>query len=78
MIEQSTEIVLYADPVRLSQVIANLLMNSSKYMDEGGAIDLEVRPHGSNVVISVRDTGFGIPPEMLRRVFEMFVPRGAF
>lgn len=69
----SKEIVLYADPVRLSQVIANLLMNSSKYMENGGVIDLNVRPQGGHVVISVRDNGLGIPPEMLRRVFEMFV-----
>lgn len=69
----SVGIELVADSVRLSQVIANLLINSSKYMDAGGAIDLEVRCQGGDVVISVTDIGLGIPPESLDRVFDMFV-----
>ena len=63
---------LYADPARLAQVFANLLNNSSKYTDPGGHIDLRARRDGAEVVVSVRDTGIGIPPEKLANVFDMF------
>ena len=60
------------DPVRLTQVVSNLLNNSAKYTDAGGQIWLTVAREGSAVAISVRDTGAGIPPEMLPQVFELF------
>jgi CheY-like chemotaxis protein len=60
------------DPVRLAQVLSNLLNNAAKYTDPGGAISVSVAVHGSNAAISVRDTGTGIGPELLPRVFEMF------
>jgi PAS domain S-box-containing protein len=63
---------LYADPARLAQVFANLLSNSSKYTDPGGQILLSARWDGDAAVVSVRDTGIGIPPEKLAGVFEMF------
>ncbi|MDP3911361.1 MAG: hybrid sensor histidine kinase/response regulator [Gemmatimonadales bacterium] len=66
-------VLLEADPVRLSQVIANLLNNAAKYTDKGGRVWLTVQPGASDVVISVRDTGYGIPATMLTEVFEMFV-----
>jgi signal transduction histidine kinase len=65
-------LILDADAVRLSQVIANLLNNAAKYTEEGGHIWLTARREDDEVVISVRDTGLGIPPEMLPRVFDMF------
>ncbi len=65
-------LTLNGDPVRLAQVLANLLNNAAKYTDPGGQIRLTVRPEGSAVAISVQDTGTGIPPEMLPRVFELF------
>ncbi len=65
-------LVVHADPVRLSQVVANLLNNAAKYTPTGGRIFLAVRQDESDVVISVRDTGVGIPAEMLPRVFELF------
>jgi signal transduction histidine kinase/CheY-like chemotaxis protein len=60
------------DPVRLAQIFANLLNNSAKYTDEGGQIFLTARREGRAGVISVRDTGTGIPSEMLPRVFDLF------
>ena len=63
---------LNADPARLAQVFANLLNNSSKYTDPGGQILLSARLEDDAAVVSVRDTGIGIPAEKLASVFEMF------
>ncbi|HEX6986393.1 MAG TPA: ATP-binding protein, partial [Planctomycetaceae bacterium] len=63
---------LDGDPARLSQVFGNLLTNACKYTPDGGRIALEAERQGSDVVVAVRDTGIGIPPEMLSAVFEMF------
>lgn len=68
----SEPILIEADPVRLSQVVANLLNNAAEYTPTGGAIALAVSRDGGDVVIAVRDTGVGIPAEMLPRVFELF------
>ena len=64
---------LEADPTRLAQVLANLLTNAAKYTDPGGHIRLDARREGDEVVIRVGDTGIGIAPEMLPKVFDMFV-----
>jgi PAS domain S-box-containing protein len=63
---------LDADPVRLAQVFANLLNNAAKYTDRGGDVRLSAERAGQEVVVSVRDTGIGIAPEVLPRLFEMF------
>jgi PAS domain S-box-containing protein len=60
-----------ADPVRLAQVLWNLLNNAAKYTPEGGRITLEVERH-DEAVVKIRDTGMGIAPEMLPRVFDLF------
>ena len=65
-------IYVKADPARLAQVFGNLLNNSSKYMRPGGAIDLAVQREGAQVRVSVKDSGIGIPPDQLERIFEMF------
>jgi len=61
-----------ADPHRLAQVLSNLLNNSIKYTPQGGHIQLSAERQGSDAVVSVEDNGFGIPAEMLERIFEMF------
>ncbi|MCU0635019.1 MAG: PAS domain-containing protein [Gemmatimonadaceae bacterium] len=65
-------LVLHADPVRLAQVIGNLLNNAAKYTEDGGQLWLTARRDDDQLVLSVRDTGTGIPPEQLGRVFELF------
>jgi len=66
-------IVVSGDAIRLAQVISNLLNNAVKYTDHGGCITLDVRLERPEVVITVRDTGIGIPMAALPRVFDMFV-----
>ncbi|MFN2428071.1 MAG: PAS domain S-box protein, partial [Candidatus Binatia bacterium] len=63
---------LEADPVRLVQVICNILGNAAKYTERGGKVWLHVNREGDTAAITIRDTGIGIPPEMLSDVFEMF------
>jgi signal transduction histidine kinase/ActR/RegA family two-component response regulator len=63
---------LEADPVRVVQIIVNLLNNAAKYTEPGGVIWLTAEGEGSDAVIRVRDTGIGIPPEMLPHVFDLF------
>ncbi len=63
---------LYGDAARLEQVVVNLLTNAAKYMDEGGHIWLTVAQEGDQAVLRVRDTGVGIAPELLPRIFDLF------
>ncbi|BDV35493.1 PAS domain S-box protein [Methylocystis iwaonis] len=63
---------LDADPVRLAQVFTNLLNNAAKYTEQGGIIELVAERRGREAAIAVRDSGVGIPPEMLPRVFDLF------
>ena len=63
---------LEADPLRLEQILVNLLTNAAKYTDSGGKISLTARHEGPDVVIRVRDTGMGISPELLPRIFDLF------
>ncbi len=73
IIEWPNEAVwLDADPTRLTQVFSNLLTNSAKYMRPGGQIKFSACLHGDTIVISVRDTGMGIPADMLGLVFNRF------
>ncbi|RKH28374.1 ATP-binding protein, partial [Corallococcus sicarius] len=64
---------LDGDPTRLAQVFANLLTNAARYTEPGGFIAVTGAREGKELVVSVRDTGVGIAPEMLPRVFELFV-----
>jgi PAS domain S-box-containing protein len=62
-----------ADPMRLAQVIGNLLTNAAKYTEEGGQIYLTAEWSAEQVLIRVRDTGMGIPQDLLPQVFDLFI-----
>jgi PAS domain S-box-containing protein len=68
----SEPIYLHADPVRLAQVFGNLINNSCKYTAPGGRIWLTVEEQGNDVVVKVKDTGVGIPPDKLNEIFDLF------
>ena len=65
-------IELDADPLRLGQVVSNLLTNAIKYTPAGGAIMLKARLEGDQAMISVADNGMGMDPAQIGRMFEMF------
>ena len=60
------------DPARLQQVVTNLLSNGIKFTPSGGRVDLHVERQADNAVITVRDTGRGIPAEFLPFIFDRF------
>ncbi|HEX6793722.1 MAG TPA: ATP-binding protein [Casimicrobiaceae bacterium] len=61
------------DPVRLAQVLSNLLNNAAKYTPEGGRIALKAERHGDDIEVCVSDNGCGIPRERLESIFDMFM-----
>jgi signal transduction histidine kinase len=63
---------IVTDPVRLQQILVNLLSNAVRHSPSGGEIRVEVRPNTSMVEFLVRDQGPGIPPDMQERIFEPF------
>ena len=66
------DLTLDADPFRLAQILSNLLTNAAKYTEPGGTITISAHTEGEAAVLRVRDTGIGIEPELLPRVFEAF------
>ena len=72
MVFSSDPTSLHADPVRLAQVFANLLNNAAKYTPPGGDIRVQVQSHDDRLEVRVRDSGIGIPQEMLGSVFKLF------
>ena len=64
--------VLDADPARLAQILGNLLDNATRFTGKGGRVSMVVERDEGLVVIRVRDTGIGIAPEHIPRIFEMF------
>jgi signal transduction histidine kinase/ActR/RegA family two-component response regulator len=71
-VERRSTLIVEVDPIRLTQVISNLLTNAIKYTPPGGLITLGCRPEAHAVVIFVRDNGVGLAAEMLNAVFDMF------
>ena len=63
---------LVTDPGLLRQIVVNLVSNALDAVDKNGRIEIAARPIADDVLISVRDTGHGIPPDDLRRIFEPF------
>jgi signal transduction histidine kinase len=61
------------DPTRLEQIATNLIDNALKYTPAGGRIVIEVHPEADDMVLTVRDSGVGIPSELLPHVFDVFV-----
>jgi signal transduction histidine kinase len=64
---------LQADAGRLEQVLVNLLSNAAKYTDPGGEVTLAVHQQGTQAIIRIRDNGIGIAPEVLPRVFDLYM-----
>ena len=61
-----------ADAARLEQVVVNLLTNAAKYTDHAGQIWVTLKQEGAEAVLRVKDTGVGIAPEILPRIFDLF------
>ena len=66
-------LLVEADPIRLPQIFANLLMNAAKYTERGGHISVAARQRDGEIETEVRDDGIGIAPELLATIFEPFV-----
>jgi len=66
-------VMVDADPVRVEQIISNLLTNAVKYTPAGGRVQVSVEGEGGQAIMRVADSGVGIAPEMLANVFKMFV-----
>jgi signal transduction histidine kinase len=65
-------LMVSGDPARLAQVVANLLTNAAKYTDPAGLITVTGKGDGDAAIVTVSDTGRGIAPEMLPRIFDLF------
>ena len=66
-------LLIYADPIRMAQVFANLLNNAAKYTAQGGRIEVRVERADKEALVTVRDSGIGISPDLLPQIFDMFV-----
>ena len=61
-----------ADPTRIAQIVGNLLQNAAKFTPSGGAVELSLERSAGRATVRVRDTGIGIAPQILQRIFEPF------
>ncbi|HJU11480.1 MAG TPA: ATP-binding protein, partial [Candidatus Binataceae bacterium] len=64
--------VAMADPVRIEQIVSNLLNNALKFTSSGGSIEIDLSQEGEAATISVRDSGAGIDPSAVERIFDLF------
>jgi PAS domain S-box-containing protein len=69
----SEPLMVWGDAQRLAQVLSNLLNNSARYTPPGGSIAVRARAEENHAVVQVRDSGRGIEPDMIERIFDMFV-----
>jgi signal transduction histidine kinase/ActR/RegA family two-component response regulator len=69
----ASPVIVDADPTRLEQIIGNLIENAIKYTPEGGTISVHVHVQDDTGILSVADTGIGIAPELLPKIFDVFV-----
>ncbi len=72
LVMPDTAVTLNADSTRLEQVLVNLLNNAAKYTPNGGVLTLTLEQTGGECVVRLRDTGMGIAPDLLARVFDLF------
>jgi signal transduction histidine kinase len=68
----TSPMLIFADPLRLEQVLTNLLANAAKYTDPGGDIRLTADAEAGQIILRVQDNGRGIAPDLLPRVFDRF------
>ena len=73
IVEDLEPVWVEVDPIRLDQVIGNLVVNAVKYTPAGGTIRVAVRREGDEAVLQVTDTGIGLEPELAAKVFDLFV-----
>jgi len=73
VLEELREVWVDADPIRIEQIVMNLVGNAVKYTPAGGTIRVVVEREGGEAVLRVADTGVGISPELAGRVFDLFV-----
>lgn len=66
-------VILHVDPTRIVQVLENILNNAAKYTDPGGEIEVRTERHDRDIAIRIKDTGVGIPADVLPRIFDIFV-----
>jgi PAS domain S-box-containing protein len=71
-VDRQCDPVVRGDAVRLTQILSNVLMNACKYTPPGGRIDVTLAEAGGSASVSVRDTGLGIPADLLPRIFDLF------
>jgi signal transduction histidine kinase len=72
MVASDTNTALSADPLRLSQIVGNLVGNALKFTPPHGHVTLHVSPYGKDVIFQVADDGPGIPPAHLEHLFDKF------
>jgi signal transduction histidine kinase len=72
VVDAPAPIAAHLDPLRIEQVLVNLVNNAIKYSPDGGTIDIAATQHGEVAQVTVRDHGLGIPPEHREHVFDRF------
>jgi CheY-like chemotaxis protein len=73
LVKRERKVVVEGDAVRLEQVVTNLLTNALKYTPAGGSVTVTLETEGADAVLRVADDGVGITPEVLPRIFDLFV-----